>query len=227
VVPAGIREAGGFEISFRQSVSELERLAKSDNILGAPWDPNAVARLNGEMRRGTVKPIVPMHGLASAYQQFSPALVESVLDNVRTRVLGLALDLERVIPSAGEPGQTGGDPLAINYIITNHIFGHGNSVAMGSPGTLQLGGIKPKDLPSLLAAVAALGFAPEDVAELGEAIRADEADENTPAGKPGSRVGRFLGKAALGTIKSAGQAGIQEGIKLLGEMVRAYYGVGG
>jgi len=37
---------------------------------------------------------------------------------------------------------------------------------------------------------------------------------------------RFLGKAVVGGLKSAGQATIQEGAKLLGELVQHYYGIG-
>jgi hypothetical protein len=105
------------------SVVELQRIAAVKDPLGMPWGADLLTRLNGETARGTVKRIVPMSGLVSANIQVTPALVESVLDSVRTRVLNLALELELLIPDAGEPGVTSDDPGRVNYIVTAHIYG--------------------------------------------------------------------------------------------------------
>lgn len=222
-LPEDMRRAG-FDYTFCQSVSELERLGATRETLRAPWSADAVAILNQLMDSGDITSGVPMHGLVAAYQQISPALISSVLDQVRTRVLGLALDLEKVAPEAGEPGVTVADAGAVNSIV-NVIYGHGNILAVDSAGAVQLGGVQVNDLQSLLTAVAELGFLPEDVEELRQAIEADEADETTPEGKPGSRVAQFLGKVSLGTLKTAGQTGVQEAAKAVGKMVMTHYGM--
>ncbi|OMC33427.1 hypothetical protein A5739_08790 [Mycobacterium colombiense] len=223
-LPEDMRQAG-FDYTFYQAVSELERLAATQEILRAPWSAESVAILNQMMDSGYITSGVPMHGLVGAYQQITPALIVSVLDQVRTRVLSFALELEKTAPHAGEPGAAVADASVVTHIVNTHIYGHGNVVAIDSPGAQQLGGVKVDDLESLLTAVAGLGFSPQDVAELREAIEDDKADQTTPQGKPGSRVAQFLGKVTLGTLKTAGQTGIQELAKAVGKMVMAYYGI--
>jgi hypothetical protein len=225
-VPQGLRDSGAFETAFRQSVSELERIAKFDKQLGSPWPADTVAQLNGEIKNGNATQIVPMHYLVSAYQQISPALVESVLDNVRTRVLGLALDVEKVAPQAGEPGFANVDPAGINSLVVLNIYGHGNAVALDSPGAVQRAGVVAGDLGSLLKAVEALGLAAEDVADLEQAVRGDETDPETPEGRPGSRVRQFLGKVSLGGVKGAGQAAAGAVGNVVSALILTYYNVG-
>lgn len=227
--PQGLRDAGAFEVEFRESVSELERLATSDGLLSYFWPTDVIALINGMMQNGQLKELqqfAPLHGLVAVHKRVSPALLTSVLDSVRTRVLSLALDLEQVMPDAGEPGVVPVDPAHINNIITNYFSGPGTAVAFGGPATVQLAEVRVGDLESLLDAAATLGLQSAELAELREAIRNDEADKMTPADGPGRRVTQFLGKAALGGLKSMGQAGIQECVKILGEWIRAYHGVG-
>lgn len=225
--PEGLRGAGAFEVELRESVSELERLATTDGLLSYFWPTDVIALINGMMRKGQLKELqqfAPLHGLVAAHKRVSPALLTSVLDSVRTRVLSLALDLEQVLPDAGEPGVVPVDPAPINNIITNYFSGPGTAVAFGGSAAVQLATVLPGDLDSLLNAVATLGLQPEDVAELQTAIRDDDADCTSPKG-PGRRVTQFLGKAALGGLKSLGQAGIQECVKIIGEWVRIYHGI--
>lgn len=226
-VPKGLRDAGAFKVSFHESVSELEQLAQAKHTLHYAWGTDLIGRLNGEMMAGRLEAlqrVAPMHGIVTASRIISPARAGAVVDNVRTRVLSLALELERVAPNAGEPGSAPADLGTVNNIV-NLIYGSGNAVAVGSPGAVQLVRVPTGDLDSLLKAVEAAGLESNDVAELEEAIRGDAADSAVDQGTPGSRVGRFMGKLALGGLKSAGKAGIQEGAKVIGELVRAYYGI--
>lgn len=227
-LPEELNGVGAFEVTFRESVSELERLAQADQPLTALWGANAVAILNRAMDRGTIERPVPMHGLVSARRLISPALIRSVLDSVRTRVLNVALELEEVLPTGGgESGGTNQNPGTVNNIVTNNIFGHGNTVAAASPGAIQFGSanVNVNDLDSLLAAVSALGFVHEDVAELKQAIEGDAGDDETPKGKPGSRVTSFLGKLAIGALKTAGQEGFKEIAQTANQLVLAHYGI--
>lgn len=225
-LPEGEARDAGFLFTFRESVSELEQLAASgEDALRAPWSAESVAIFNTMVDSGLVTARVPMHHLVGAHQQLTPALVASVLDQVRTRVLGLALELEKVAPQAGEPGVTVTDPATVTHVVNNYVYGHGITVAVDSPGAVQLTGMQPNDLQGLLAAVAGLGLSPDDVTELRQAVQGDEADQRTPTGKPGSRVAQFMGKLTLGTVKTAGKTGVQELSKAVGKMVMAYYGI--
>lgn len=225
-VPEDLRWLGAFEVTFRESISELERLAKLDS-LAYRWPSDLVALLNGHIAEGEVSEIVRDHVLVSAVKISSPSRAAAAVDSVRTRVLDLALQLEKVAPDAGELGAAPADPAIVNNIVNTYVYGHGNAVAVDSPGAVQhSGGVQPGDLGSLLGAAEDLGFAPEDIAELKDAVEGDAVDEETPAGKPGGRVKAFLGKAALGGLKLAGTDALQEGSKLAGDLVRAYYGIG-
>jgi hypothetical protein len=107
VVPKGLRDAGASEVSFHESVSELERLAQAESVLHYGWGSDVVGLLNSEMMKGNLEElqrVAPMHGNVTATRLISPARAGAVLDNFRTRVLGLALELEKVAPDAGQPG---------------------------------------------------------------------------------------------------------------------------
>lgn len=86
--------------------------------------------------------------------------------------------------------------------------------------------IPPKGLEcSLLAAAENAGIHPTEVQDLKDAVERDASDVKTPPGHPGSRVGEFLSKASLGGLKIIGTEGVKEVAAILGESVRAYYGI--
>lgn len=210
-------------MSFPESVSELEQLAEATEPLRGFWPADAVAMLNNAMDQGIIRHPMPGYGLVSAHKLISPAQVQSVLDAVRTRALGVALELEKILPQAGEPGAKSQDPTQISYIVMNEIYGDGNTVAVDSPGAVQISAaVIPGDLGSLLAAATNVGLSPDDVAELKAAVEADEAEE---PGAPRSRVREFLGKFTLEGAKTAGKIGIGAAGGVVAQLVRDYYGI--
>lgn len=226
--PQWLRDIGTFEVVFKQSVSELERLAQADGALSFGWGTDLIGRINGQMRGGhmpDLQRMAPMHGIVTANRMVSPGLIESVLDQVRTRVLGLALDLERVMPDAGEPGAQLSQPETVTNIVNTFIYGSGNTLALGSPGAVQVETVVAGDLAGLLNAVSALGLSPDRVSELRMAIEADEADAEKPKAGMGTRVAQFLAKAAIGGMTIAGKTGTEEGIKMLDKAVGNYLGI--
>jgi hypothetical protein len=220
-VPSQLRDLA-FTIEFREPVSELALTAQIDGVVSYSWPTDMVARINGEMQMGRfaeLQQLAPMHGLVAANRLISPARVAGVLDNVRTRVLGLALDLEKVLPEAGELGAISENPSEINYIVTNHIYGEGNAVAIGDNATVSV----PKgDLEALLRSAENAGLSQDQVAELRAAIEADR--ESGDVDEPGSRVRDLLGKLTWGGAKTAGKVGIGAGGGIVTALVRAYYG---
>jgi hypothetical protein len=222
-LPEGFRGAG-FDLSFYESVSELEQLAEATKPLSGFWPADAVAKLNNAMNQGIIPHPMPGYGLVSAHKVISPAQVQSVLDAVRTRALGVALELEKILPQAGEPGAKNQDSAQISYVVTNEIYGDGNTVAVDSPGAVQTSAaaVTPGDLGSLLAAATNVGLSPDDVAELKAAVEADEAEK---PGAPRSRVHEFLGKFTLEGAKTVGKIGIGAAGGVVGQLVRAYYGI--
>jgi AbiTii len=126
-LPEPMRKAP-YELVFRQSVSELEKLAESDDLLMHEWHADAVARVNAMVASGQIQPEIPMGTLVHAYRRFSPALLTAILDAVRTRVLNVALDLERLVPQAGEADAPPADPALVQLVVTN--WGQGSGIRL-------------------------------------------------------------------------------------------------
>jgi hypothetical protein len=226
-VPHGMRDIGAFEVTFYEPVAELEQHAQSTGVIAYQWPSSAIAILNRQMQSGSWPDINPGYGLVAAYRTISSARAKSVLDNVRTRVVELALELEKVVPAADVSGTAIPDAATItniNNVITN-IIGHGNTVGVDNAPGVQMAGVKVGNVESLVAAASALGLTSADVNELQEAIEADDADDDEPNGEPGSRVAKFMGRFTLGALKGTGQEGLKEVGKGLGDLILAYYGI--
>jgi len=179
-MPAGLRGGFAYKVAFHQAISELEPLSQSEQALQNPWDANIVARVNHLIDEGNVT-LVPMHHLATAYKVVTPHQIRAVVDGVRTRVLNLALDLEKIAPDADEPDAAPVDAVKVRYVINDNIYGDGNAIAMGSAGATQhTSVVKPGNLTSLLQAVAEAGLPPDEVAALEQAMKADSAEGAGP-----------------------------------------------
>jgi hypothetical protein len=114
---------------FRQSVSELQKLAQSDHLLMHAWPADAVAKVNDMISRGQIRPEIPMGTLVHAYRQFSPVLITGILDAIQTRVLDVALALQQVVPHVGEVGAPPVDPARVQLVVENS----GQDPSRGNP----------------------------------------------------------------------------------------------
>lgn len=227
---AHMRGGFAFTIVFQQPVSELEPLAAAQGNLQNRWDADAVAQINYKVHQGELK-LVPMHQLVEAYKVVTPHQVRGVLDAVRTRVLNLALDLEKVAPEAGEPDAALVDAATVQYVVNNNVYGDGNALATGSPGATQTTSVvKHGDLAGLLEAAAAAGLPAEEVGLLEAAVRQDadvaSAHGGAPSEAPGPRVSEYMGKLALGAGGVTGKVAIGAAGGTLAGLIRAFYGLG-
>jgi hypothetical protein len=72
-----------------------------------------------------------------------------VVDAVKTRILGLALDLEKLNPEAGEPGSLATGAAAVTTVVYNHIYGDGNNIAVaGHDDVTHIERVRERDLDS-------------------------------------------------------------------------------
>lgn len=187
-----------FDISFYQPIAELEELAKSEKQLQSPWPANVIAFLNGKIDRGELT-LVEMHNIHSAYRVITPAQLSGVIDSVKTRVLGLALDLERLDPDVGELRSS---PLALSHdsistIVNNNIYGSNNNISISSSDVQQrIDQVKQGDIESLLTVMRALGATNDEILEVRAAIESDDAEGNR-TDAPGPHVRSYLGDLAL------------------------------
>lgn len=221
VLPPDMREGWAFKMIFQQPMSELEGLARGGKALQNPWRAAFVGEINRRVEAGEMRELIPYHGLIRAWKPISPQQMTAVVDAVRTRVLTLALELEKLYPEAGESRTVPGNIGAVETMIVNVIHGDGNNLAVASPSASLSSGIAPGDLAGLLAAVSAFGLPQDEVDELAAAIEADGAG----ATEPGPGVQRFLGRLALGTGSVAGKVGISAAGGTVAALVRAFFGL--
>lgn len=213
-----------FKVRFQQPIAELEELADLKKQLQSPWPADLVALINGKISTGALT-LIEMHNLATAHRVISAQQLRGVVDAVKTRVLGLALDLEKLNPEAGEPGSGGTDSAAVTTVVFNHIYGEGNNIAIASRDVAQhTERVREGDLESLIAALKQLGTEDADIQTLQQAITDDAAESTEPG--PGPRVRDYIGTALLRTGGAAGKVGIGAAGGTLAAVIKAYYGIG-
>lgn len=221
--PRALRNGWCFKVGFLQPISELEALSRADQNLQNPWPADTVAMVNGLIEKGEID-LLPFHGLLTAYRPISPQQMQAILDVVRTRVLGLALDLEKVAPRAGESDATPIDRSVITTVVNNNIYGDRNNMAMNSPGAVQNSSVVEQgDLQSLLTAAREAGLAPSDADALKSAVLKDEGEGHLAA--PGPNTRDYMGRLALGTGSVAGKVGIGAAGATVSALLRAYFGI--
>ncbi len=183
--PSKYREGALFKITFTQSVAEIEALSHSTDTLAAPWPANAIAYTNTLMVQGKVS-LYEGLGLQEARRVVSPGLVVSVVDAVRTRILDLALTIERTDPSTGQAGSPP-LPLEARQTIITNIYGGSQNVAVASTDFAQTVYVPPGDRDSLTGHLADLGVAQADIEDLLSALDSDEEKEGADLGPATSK----------------------------------------
>ena len=184
-----------FEIRLRESVAELESMAAGKEITLA-WNANVIAAYNQFVHKGLIHRVVTGDlMLGEAKMPLSRHLLVGVLDAVRNRILDVALQLEKVVPNAGQASAPDAEQGLAAMVINNHFYASSN-VAIGGTDVKQT--IKPPakgDLEGLVSFLQQEGMTPDLLTELREAANADEAD---PGDGPGrwARVRAWFAKVA-------------------------------
>lgn len=221
------RDTHLFKAAFLQPVSALDELRRATENLQIPWSADQVGAFNSLVEDGEAHGL-PMHQLVEAWRLVSPQQVTGALDQVRNRVLTLALALEKIAPRAGEPEAPRPDAATVTNVVNNNIYGHGNNVAVNSPHASQATTVHTGDLESLLSAVREIGLPEADVTDLERAI-GDDARTQDSTTEPGPAVTRFLGRLALKGDTIAGKIAIGATGGTIGgtitALIKAYYGI--
>jgi hypothetical protein len=201
--PAAYREGSLFNILFTQPIAELEELSRGDDDLRAPWPANVIAQTNAMMMQGQVN-LYEGLGLQQAWRVVTRAQLISIVDAVRTRILDLALTMERANPATG---QAGAPPLpadAKQTIVTN-VFGGNPNIAVASTGFSQSVEIEAGDRDALEQQLAALGVPQREIDALFTAITADEGIDSDGLGPATSSwLARIMMRAQELGIGTAG-----------------------
>jgi hypothetical protein len=184
-----------FQIELRESVAEVGSMAAEDNVtLG--WNANVISKYNQGLQNGLVQPVVTGDMLLAGAKIPVPRhLLVGVLEAVRNRILDLALQLEKVVPNAGQANAPDAEQGLAAMVINNHFHAPSN-VAIGSTDVKQ--SIKPPakgDVEGLVHFLQKMGLTPELITEFRAAANADEED---PGDGPGrwARVRAWVAKVA-------------------------------
>lgn len=153
--------------------------------------------------------------------------VAGVLDQVRSRALTFALEIEEENPAAGEPKGAQGHgeppvPLARTDAIFNTVI-FGGVVAIGPNASVNIE-VVPGDLDSLMRYLEAHGIEKGDREELAEAIKSDAAEAGPKQG-PGKRVSAWLGKVSLKMAASGGRIGEGTAATVIATAVARFLGL--
>jgi hypothetical protein len=205
------------------SISAYTALLSGDKSgsVHEPW-PVALAVHNASR-------LTPGMQCVAAWKEIPIGAVVRLMDSVKTRVLGFAIDLEREAPNAGELPIGSQPPLSrekMTQIFNTNITGNVGNVANSSSAFSQSSiVIEPGNWQSLQARLVELGLTSEDT----EGLKADlehalatgsQAEKKKTAG---TWIGRLAGKAAAG----AAGVGIEVAATGVAKAIAAYFGIAG
>jgi hypothetical protein len=177
--PASMRDGSLFNYYPLQPIAEIERLAVEGGARLA-WSADAVRYYNWAVERGEVSRIViDDMTLAGVTQPIPAQIFTGIVDTVRTRVLDLALELERTAPEAGQRDAAPETNDQASQVINNYNFYGSANVAIQSKHvtqTVQPPG--PGDIDALIRYLGAAGVEPERLVDLRDALHQDKADDD-------------------------------------------------
>jgi hypothetical protein len=171
---------GLFTIEFTRGVAEYESLLDSDGKkFQVPWPADATARFAEDIWANA--------SCVQAWREVSRGTLAQLLDEVRTKVLMFALEIEAADPAAGEarPGQPPLPTEQVTQIFNTTIYGDVSNLAAGGDATqvvTQM--VIPGEWDSLVLALHRAGVPTAEIDTLRAAFDQD-------GGQAGMEVGRW------------------------------------
>jgi hypothetical protein len=170
--PESFRDSQLFQIWFNESIAELEELGRADkDVLRAEWPSDVIGYTNRLMQQGKVN-LYDGLGLQSAWRAVPKTMLIGVVDKVRTRILDLALELEKTAPDAGQTDAPSLPADTRNSVI-NMIYGGSTNIAVGSSNVTQTVNVPAGDREALDKRLTELGVPEPDIEQLHRAIEQD------------------------------------------------------
>lgn len=215
-----MREGSLFKVWMIYPIAEIEDLI-SQEFVKVAWSADAINYYNWGVQNGEIKPTVRSEMvLVGATRTLPRQLFVGILDAVRNRALDLALELEKVVPEAGEPGASQDTRDRAGQVINTYNFNGSNSnIAISSSQVSQTVTLPSSgDEAGLMRYLAAVGVAPQQLVQLEEALAEDRAEAGgIDPPSAGERVRLWAGRAA--TAIGTGASG-----DLVFEAIKAYFG---
>ncbi|ACT49616.1 AbiTii domain-containing protein [Methylovorus glucosotrophus] len=174
--------------------------------------------------------LTPEMQCVSAWKEIPIGAIVRLMDSVKTRVLGFAIDLEREAPNAGELPIGSQPPLSpekMTQIFNTNITGNIGNLANASSGFNQTSTtvVEHGNWQSLNSRLLELGLTPRDTdglkADLERALTVGNEDEKKRVAS--TWLGRLAGKAVSG----ATGVGIEVAATGISKAIAAYFGFTG
>lgn len=234
-----VPDEGGFRLTnfnhyFNQPIAELEALANAEGDHTAPWPTSTLSKFQKWNEEGRTIQVEDL-GVLSVVKNIPRTMIYGVIDNIRTKAMELALEIQARYPEAGEhDGPTFDDPTVRNnvtYTVNNHLYGNNNNVGVGENVTqdqtttiasgenvTQTVNISKGDTAGLMEFMAAKGLDASGQEALAAAITND-------GSTPGEGIGEFLSKITKGIFKFGGEVASPALIALAKVGIGGFFGV--
>lgn len=186
-----------FKVELRQPVAQLEEMARADGEHAVYWPPSLVGAWNRLEDDGAVV-VWEESNLIGARRVLPKHLLIGVIDNVRSTLQTLALELQDTDPQLGEVGSGTTADEAVQQVvtsITNNIFNPEGNLSFG-PNAFHASSIAVNDVGALITAAQALGIKDGAVVELAQAATASGTEKQT-------KLKAFIDKVEAGAFNLA------------------------
>jgi hypothetical protein len=222
VSPTGLseeRQKAWFSASLRQPLPELEGYSRDESNAGIPWDPYTVMEYERCVDAKEGGAGIEYMTLSSANIMLTRQLLKAILDQIRSTIIDLAMDLEVIDRTAGEPNGPTISNEEVATVVNNfhiHVTGDGNNIAAGSE-IKQRTKVLKNDVASLIAAARELGLSAAGAEDFKEAVLAD--------GEPGgTRIQKIVERVRTGALALTGSITADLAANGLLEAANGYFG---
>jgi hypothetical protein len=184
----------------------------------SPWPPDLTAIVGQDIYENMA--------CVTAWQEIPRGGIVGLIDSVRNKVLSFAIDIERLSPNAGESslGEAMISSEKVQQVFHTTIYGNVGNVAPGASHLEQTVGalVTQGDYVALTQQLKGLGITEPEIAELKDAMTADQSGGHARIGKRiGAWLGRMVGRAGEGALKVS----VQTATALLPKLISGYLGL--
>ncbi|VWM17653.1 hypothetical protein [Burkholderia lata] len=179
----------------------LSNIGRNESAARLPWPVHLSVKYGSQITRGMQ--------CVSAWRQLPMGAIHLMISEVKTTILGFAIDIQREAPDAGESPVGAARPISeerMTQIFHTHIAGNVGNVANGGSGVSQSASVvvSPGDWASLSRYLSTLGFPDSDAQQLKRDLDASaDADTTSTRTTVGKWVGRIVGHVAAASGTAA------------------------
>ncbi|MFJ2492401.1 hypothetical protein ACIOV9_12760 [Pseudomonas iridis] len=164
----------------------------------------------------------------SAWKEIPIGAVVRLLDSVKTRVLGFAIDLEREAPHAGDTPIGSQPPLSsekMTQIFNTNITGNVGNVSNSGESFTQTASMDAGNWDSLAAQLSAFGLSPTEF----DGMRAelDQANALKSNVEKSALAGTWIGRLVAKAVEGSSGVGIEAAASGIAKVIAAYLGISG